>query len=102
MKLSQSFGLPSGFELNQNYPNPFNPSTTISFVLPVAADVRLEVFNLLGQRVRLLHDGPLPLGYHTVEWDGRSDPGNEVASGVYFYRLGRDDVSLTKKMVLLK
>jgi len=98
----QSFGLPSGYELNQNYPNPFNPSTTISFVLPVACDVRLEVFNLLGQRVRLLQDGPLPLGYHAVEWDGRSDPGSEVASGVYFYRLSKDDVSLTKKMVLLK
>jgi flagellar hook assembly protein FlgD len=93
--------LPDGFELHQNYPNPFNPTTTIAFDLPSSADVSLQVFNLLGQTVRHLQSGFLSAGAHSVEWDGRTDGGAAVASGVYFYRLTAGDYSHARKMVLL-
>lgn len=94
--------LPEGFELHQNYPNPFNPTTTIAFDLPIAGEVSLQVFNLLGQKVRQLHTGRLSAGDHHVEWDGRTDGGAAVASGVYFYRLVAGDYSRARKMVLLR
>jgi len=89
--------LPTEFSLSQNFPNPFNPVTEISFALPNASDVKLEIFNIMGQRVAVLAEGPLEAGYHSVIWDG-----NRVASGVYFYRLDAGDFVETKKMVLLK
>ena len=92
---------PQNFELLQNYPNPFsaggavpagrqgsafggNPTTTITFKLPRGAQVRLEVFSVLGKIIRRLADGPLNAGIYSVEWDGRDDGGQQVASGVYF------------------
>jgi len=93
--------LPGGFCLHQNYPNPFNPTTTIAFELPVAGDVRMTVFNLLGQKVRTLHSGWLSAGTHSLDWDGRSD-GGEAASGVYFYRLSAEGFNQSRKMVLLR
>jgi hypothetical protein len=89
--------LPLEFALHQNYPNPFNPSTEIGFALPHACDVRLEVFNVLGQRVVTLVDGYLPAGEHSVTWDA-----SRHASGVYLYRLSAGDVVETKSMILLK
>jgi len=94
--------LPDGFQLHQNYPNPFNPTTSIAFDLPVAGDVSLQVFNLLGQKVRQLHSGFLSVGNHLVEWDGRTDNGSGVASGVYFYRLTAGEYTQARKMVLLR
>ncbi len=81
----------------KNIPNPFNPITEISFSLPAAAKVRLDVFNIVGQRVTTLIDGALPAGDHSAMWDGSA-----AASGVYFYRLSTDGKAITKKMVLLK
>ena len=89
--------LPQVFELSQNYPNPFNPSTKISFALPTKTNVRLEIFNLLGQKVANLAQGEMEAGYHEVNWNAGSSP-----SGVYFYRLITDEQSLTRKMMLLK
>lgn len=89
--------LPQSFELSQNYPNPFNPATNIAFALPVKANVRLEIFNLLGQKVANLIQGEMEAGYHEVNWNAGQAP-----SGVYFYRLITDDKSLTRKMMLLK
>lgn len=94
--------LPEQFELEQNYPNPFNPSTTIAFTLPERADVRLEVFNILGRVVNTLVDKTLSAGQYEVTWDGRTDSGQPLATGVYFYRLTTGDRSATKKMLLLK
>ncbi len=90
--------LPTGFTLNQNYPNPFNPTTTISFDLPRATDVRLTVYNTLGQEVTRLHNGRLPAGHHAIDWhtDGSH------ASGMYFYRLSTENATETRKMLLLK
>ena len=89
--------LPRKLELFQNYPNPFNPSTTIRFTLPSPARVRLEMLNILGQRVKTLIDGELGAGVHQVLIDG-----TDLASGVYFYRLTQGDNILNKKMMLLK
>ena len=70
--------------------------------IAVAGVRLLEVFNVLGQRVRHLADGLLPAGIHLVEWDGRDGSGNAVASGVYFYRLRTENQSRARRMVLLK
>ena len=94
--------LPAAFDLAQNYPNPFNPSTEIRFNLPSQARVTLTVYNLLGRRVSQLVDDLLPAGEHTVSWDGTSDTGDRVASGLYLYRLEAGDFAASKKMVLLK
>lgn len=96
--------VPNSFQLYQNYPNPFNPTTTIEFEIAGSnpAEVSLDVFNVLGQRVRnLLSETRLP-GLHQVEWDATSDDGDKVATGVYFYRLQVGDQSEAKKMLLLK
>ncbi len=94
--------LPSQYSLNQNYPNPFNPQTLISFDLPKAGQVRLAVYNLLGEKVRVLINEYLPAGQHQVVFDGRNSYGEALASGVYFYRLSADRFKDTKKMLLLK
>jgi len=80
--------VPKAFELHQNYPNPFNPQTTIEYDLPDASRVTVEIFNLVGQRIRLLlnskNQGP---GYMQVVWDGHDDSGRLMGSGVYLCRL---------------
>jgi len=93
---------PSAFSVGQNYPNPFNPATTISFSLPVSGRTRVEVFNILGQRVRELIDAEMEAGPHQVVWDGADDRGRALSSGVYLYRISAGDHVESKKMVLLK
>ena len=93
--------LPDGFALGPNYPNPFNPSTLIPYQLPGATHVRLEVFNVLGQRVTTLVDGERSAGFHTAVWDATNAAGQAVGAGVYFYRLSSRDALLTRKMVLI-
>ncbi len=94
--------LPERYELGQNTPNPFNPNTTIVFAVPRPSDVRIEVFNMLGQKVKILANEFSKAGYKRVEWDGTDDNGSSVASGVYLYRMTAGDFSETKKMLLLK
>jgi hypothetical protein len=94
--------LPQKFELGQNMPNPFNPNTVIQFAVPRPAEVRVEVFNVLGQKVKTLANEFSKAGYKRVEWDGTDDNGSSVASGVYLYRMTSGDFSETKKMLLLK
>jgi hypothetical protein len=94
--------LPAQFTLHQNYPNPFNPATTIRFDLPTPAHVKLEVFNLLGQRVAELADEPMKTGRHSVIWDGKNQSGEEIASGVYFYKLTAGDYTKLKRMTILR
>jgi len=94
--------LPGNYTLQQNYPNPFNPETRIDFSLPEAAYVELKVYNILGKTVRVLASRQMTAGNHSVEWNGRDDNGENVSSGIYFYRLETSEITLSKKMVLLK
>ncbi len=94
--------LPDGFELKQNHPNPFNPTTRISFAIPEAEHVSLQIFNVDGRKVKTLVDGDLAAGEHTYEWDSTDDSGHRVATGIYLYRLTAGDVTATKKMTLIK
>jgi hypothetical protein len=89
--------VPMEFSLAQNYPNPFNPLTTIEYGLPAASKVKVEVFNILGQKVKELVNAEQEAGFHVVRWDASS-----AASGVYFYRISAGDFTATKRMVLMK
>lgn len=95
-------GLPTTYGLGQNYPNPFNPTTTISFDIPKAGAVKLEIFNMLGQLVATPYNGAAQVGTIEIEWDATDNGGNKVASGIYLYRLTADNFTETKKMTLLK
>lgn len=94
--------LPTEYALAQNHPNPFNPSTSISFALPRASEVRLTVFNILGEEVRTLVNERLNAGVHQIAFDGRDNDHQELASGIYFYRIRTSDYTASKKMMLLK
>jgi hypothetical protein len=94
--------LPMSFSLRQNAPNPFNPTTTISYDLPKATHVSLNIFNVLGQKVKTVVDGFQDAGTKSVIWDGRDDGGASVASGIYFYRLNAGEYNETRKMMMLK
>ena len=101
--------LPESFELNQNFPNPFNPSTTISYTIRSRGSIgkepyrtQLDIFNVLGRKVKTLVDKVQSPGTYTIEWRGETDSGSRVASGIYFYRLILGPEIQTKKMMLLK
>ena len=99
--LRRAAPLPARLHLGQNYPNPFNPSTIIPYQLPAPTRVRLEVFNILGQRVATLVYGERPAGFHTAAWNATDASGRGVGSGVYLYRLLGGGERLTRSMVLL-
>ncbi|MEW6050121.1 MAG: T9SS type A sorting domain-containing protein [Candidatus Zixiibacteriota bacterium] len=94
--------LPERFLLAQNYPNPFNPTTTISYSLSRKSHVTLEIFNILGQRVRTLLNEEKPSGTYRIEWGGDDDARHKVSTGIYLYRLKTDQETISKKMLLLK
>ncbi len=94
--------LPDDLVLKQNYPNPFNPSTHIDFSLPQSGNVTLQIFNILGQNVNTLVDGFLEKGHYSIEWQATDYSGNQVASGIYFYRLVEGVRSETRSMLLIK
>ncbi|UCE64936.1 MAG: T9SS type A sorting domain-containing protein [Candidatus Zixiibacteriota bacterium] len=86
-----------GFSLPQNYPNPFNASTTISYSLPQAADIRIEIYDILGRKLETLFSGPQEAGEHTANWN----PGN-ISSGVYYYRIASEDFNQSRSCLLIK
>jgi len=88
---------PTNFSLNQNYPNPFNARTTILFELENSSPVLLEIFDITGAKVKTLVDEFLPAGSHDITWNA-----DEVASGVYFYKLSTSNSSQTRQAVLIK
>jgi hypothetical protein len=89
-------------KLFPNYPNPFNPITTIPYQLAGLSRIRLVIYNVAGQAVRVLENAEKPGGHYDVFWDGRDGDGRVVASGIYFYRLTAGDFVQTHKMLLLK
>ncbi|MFA6471453.1 MAG: BsuPI-related putative proteinase inhibitor [Candidatus Latescibacterota bacterium] len=94
---ADEISVPKVFKLEQNVPNPFNPSTTIQFQLPVTGQVRLSVYNLIGQEVARLVDGSLTAGTHRFVFNG-----SNFGSGNYFYRITGNGIDITRKMLLLK
>jgi hypothetical protein len=100
--LENKLALPKVFAVQQNYPNPFNPLTTIYYELPRNSEVKLVIYNLLGQEVRTLLNSPIKAGRHQVVWNGTNDSGTIVASGIYIYRFEAGEYSRVMKMILLK
>jgi flagellar hook assembly protein FlgD len=97
--------LPFSAGLSQNYPNPFNITTRIRVAVPLSLhqkDVRLDVYNILGQRVATLLNRKLDSGVRPIEWNGKNTANNVVATGVYFFRMTIAGKQFVKKAVLLK
>ena len=94
--------LPEEFDLAQNYPNPFNAETKISFSLAESGAVSLEIYNVVGQRIKTLTSGIYAPGTYEINWDGTSADGQPLASGLYFYRLKTIQGTICKKMLLMK
>ena len=93
---------PNEYRLSQNYPNPFNPTTTIEFSIPQDGMINLEVFNVLGQKIKTLYSGHQSAGNHSVNWDATNAAGESVSTGVYIYTLSGANSHVTQKMVLIK
>jgi hypothetical protein len=93
---------PDKFTLLQNYPNPFNPQTRIEFLLDKPSLVTVYIYNILGKKVKKILEERLKAGHYAIDWDGKDEKGNEVSSGIYFYRVQTGSEAQTKKMVLLK
>jgi hypothetical protein len=94
--------LPTTFMLSQNFPNPFNPTTSIRFSVPQVSDVRLTIYNMIGQEVRTLFAGQMDRGTKVVSWDGLDNHGRQIASGMYVYRMVAGSFVESHKMMLLK
>jgi hypothetical protein len=94
--------LPTDLALSRNYPNPFNMETAIEYALPETAPVKLVIYNILGQQVRVLADEVQPAGYKRITWNGRDDAGNAVSSGIYFIRLVAGPRQMMQRMILQK
>jgi len=98
-----SYSQPTAFSLKQNYPNPFNPVTQITYVLPEASTITLEVYNVLGQKVRtLINNQRQQVGTYSVQWDARNNYGQLMSSGLYLYQIRADGFAQTKKMMLIR
>lgn len=95
-------GIPDRYELLQNYPNPFNPTTTITYSIPKTVNVKIEVFNVLGEKVATLINSEQTPGTHSIQWSARNDHSINVTSGVYFVRIQAGSFIQAKKMVLEK
>jgi len=97
--------IPDEFQLSQNYPNPFNPETKIRIGIPAEEDIgeiTINVYDIMGQKVRILFQGNLEPGMHTIKWNGKDESGKQVSGGTYFYYLKSNSFHQIKKMILLK
>ena len=90
------------FKLYQNYPNPFNPETNIRFALKKSEHVKLEIYNVLGQKIRTLLNKKYSTGVHSITWDSKDNTGKLMSSGIYLYRLSAGKHVQIRKMLLLK
>jgi flagellar hook assembly protein FlgD len=94
--------MPDQFQLFQNYPNPFNPTTTIRYSVPRLSDVKITIFNILGQKVRSYHLTQQSAGTYNLNWDGRNENNQTVASGMYIYRMKASEFTMVRKMLLIR
>ncbi|MFX0136390.1 MAG: FlgD immunoglobulin-like domain containing protein, partial [Candidatus Hodarchaeota archaeon] len=90
------------FYLSQNYPNPFNSSTRINYQLPKKSHVKIQIFNTLGQEIKMLVDTEQSAGYYSLHWDGRNNNGIPVVSGIYIYKILSYNFNCTKKMIVIR
>ena len=97
-----NISIPSEFRLNNNYPNPFNPITNISYDIPMAIDVKIEIFNIMGQSVKILANTFHQPGVHKIQWDASNDAGQPVSAGMYIFTIRAGEFRQTRKMALLK
>ena len=95
--VNENYALPTNYNLSQNYPNPFNPTTKIEYSIPKTSFVRLKVYDILGREVAALVDEEKSVGSYNIEFNG-----NNLSSGIYFYKIQAGDYSLVKKMILIK
>ena len=102
LSVDEEMGIPDVFALHQNYPNPFNPVTTIRFDVPQESHIRMDIYNILGQRVRTLVNSHMQAGYHATRWNGTNDMGKPLSSGMYIYRIHSSEFTSVKKLVLMK
>jgi hypothetical protein len=93
---------PQVFALHQNYPNPFNPTTNITFEVTGTELVNIEVFDILGKKIKTLVNDEFSAGSYTVDWDGRSENGFQLSSGVYVYKMNAGDFTQIRRMVFMK
>ena len=100
--VDQNSLIPSTYELHQNFPNPFNPGTTIRYELPQQSDVRISVYDVLGQEVTTLVSENQTAGYKSAHWNGKNNHGQQVSAGMYLYVIDAGEFIKTRKMVLLK
>jgi immune inhibitor A len=98
----QTESSPNNFTLKQNYPNPFNPYTKIEYWVPKRSHIKVEIFNILGEKIKTLVDREKERGLHTENWDGANQQGVPVANGIYLYQLQADEFVNTNKMILLR
>ena len=101
-QLSLNPNVPTSTELFQNYPNPFNPETRIDYQLQEKTKVTIEVFNMVGQKIKTILNQEQNSGYHSVIWDCRDEAGKQLGSGVYLYRLKAGNYAKTRKMLVMK
>ena len=94
--------IPNDYELYPNYPNPFNPFTTIRYVIPEKANVRITISDLMGRQIRELVNYVHYPGMNKIQWDAKNDKGDPVSSSLYLYTIEAEDFVDTKKMILLK
>ena len=102
VKVSDDHSSIIDYNIQQNYPNPFNPKTTIDYQLPETSLVKLEIFNILGQKMRTLVEKKMERGQHQTVWDGMDDEGAPVTSGIYLCRFEANNFQRTMKMLLMK
>jgi hypothetical protein len=95
-------GILQDFFLGQNYPNPFNPETAIEYRIPIASNVKIVIYDMMGREINTLVDGFMPAGGHTIQWDGRSGDGLRLPSGIYLVRMRAGEFSETRKIHLHK
>jgi len=94
--------MPKSFALHQNFPNPFNPTTTIQFDVPKQSYVKIDIYNLLGRRVKTLVKKSMPAGFHSVMWNGTNEKGNPLSTGMYIYQINAGEFHSVRKLVLMK
>ncbi|MDY6914825.1 MAG: C25 family cysteine peptidase [Candidatus Cloacimonadota bacterium] len=102
VQTSNQPNLPMITKLEENYPNPFNPETTINFSIKEAGHVKLEIYNIKGQKIKTLVNSNLEANSYNLVWNGRDDNNQQVSSGVYFYRMNTPTYTSTRKMILMK